>query len=108
MAEVHAAAWLRSHGEPTAVVGSGRHDGGIDVESIEYVAQVKNWASNIGAPAVRQIYGVAQSRNKRAIFFTAVGYTADALAFADQVGMPLFLLNGTPKNTAARVFLGPH
>lgn len=91
-AEIAAAAWMRTQGVLDAKATAATRDFGVDVTSSRYVAQVKWQATNVGAPAVREIYGVTRSQGKRCMFFAKAGYTPDARAFANQTGMALFVL----------------
>lgn len=90
-AEHGAASWLRSRGEVGIRVGAGTRDGGVDVESNRYVVQVKDWKGNVGGPAVRQIAGVAAARGKTGVVVARNGFTADAIAFARQAGVELYV-----------------
>ncbi|UPU46181.1 MULTISPECIES: restriction endonuclease [Rhodococcus] len=56
-------------------------DGGIDVESLFAIAQVKHHKSPVGIGEMQRIYGIAQSK-KKALFFAATGYTTQALEWA--------------------------
>lgn len=88
-AEDRAARWLRRI-DGGVVQGRGRRDGGIDVESSRHVVQVKDWNSRVGAPAVREIAGVASAKNKRAVVISRSGFTAEATRFASDAGVALF------------------
>lgn len=90
-AELRTAAWLTSRGEAGVRTGSGIKDGGVDVETQGYVVQVKDWVGNVGGPAVRQIHGVAAARNKRAMVVARSGFTADAIRFARDAGVELYV-----------------
>jgi hypothetical protein len=57
-------------------------DGGIDVTSRAYVAQVKFKSTPIGAPEVQRLFGAAQAQRKHSLFFASSSYTPAALAFA--------------------------
>ena len=57
-------------------------DGGIDVTSRAYVAQVKFKSTPIGEPDVQRLFGAAQAQGKRALFFASSSYTPAAVAFA--------------------------
>jgi len=86
--------WMRLNGAHD-VAGTRHHkDHGIDAVSTKYVAQTKAWVSNVGAPAVRELHGVATSMGKQGIVFSTSGYTADALEFAADAGVALFTFNG--------------
>lgn len=65
-------------------------DGGVDVRSSGAVAQVKAQLTPVGRPELQALYGVARSEGRRPLFFSLMSYTAAALTWADEVGMPLF------------------
>lgn len=88
-AEARAARWLNRIDEGV-VQGSGHRDGGIDVESIRYVVQVKDWNTKVGAPAVRETAGIASARDKRAVVISRSGFTVEATRFASEAGVALF------------------
>lgn len=103
--ERHVARWLNSL-DSYVVQGRGSRDGGVDVESLRFVVQVKDWSSRVGAPTVREIAGVAHARGKLAIVVARSGYTVDARRFADQAGVALFGTQGgtlVPVNSHARL-----
>nr|WP_276512003.1 restriction endonuclease [Microbacterium thalassium] len=83
--------WMRHLGASDAQLTQAGKDGGIDVISRRYAAQVKNYRGKVVAPEVRELYGVAVRLDLAAIFFTSGKYTADAIAFADAVEMALFV-----------------
>jgi hypothetical protein len=56
--------WLR-WGQIDALRVGGSGDEGVDVESMEYVSQVKAMMANVGRPVVQQTYGVALHRGKK-------------------------------------------
>lgn len=85
--------WIRYLGDPEAVTTQATRDGGIDVVSPRYIAQVKHWVGTVPVGAVRELAGVASSDGRRPLFFTSGGFTKDAVAFADGSGIPLFLFN---------------
>lgn len=82
--------WMRHLGILDAEVTRLSADGGIDVESSAYVAQVKNYRDSVGAPAIRELLGVATAHAKKPLFFTSGSYTRDAIDFANKVSMELF------------------
>lgn len=90
-AEKSVADWLSENGERNVCIGAGSHDGGVDVETNRWVVQVKHWSGKVGAPDVRQIFGVATVRQKHAMVVTMNGFTADARAFARHAGVALYL-----------------
>lgn len=93
-AEHATAQWLAGRGETGIRVGAGTRDGGVDVETSRYVVQVKDWAGNVGGPAVRQIHGVAAARGKRAMMVARAGFTRDAVSFARMAGVELWVFGG--------------
>jgi hypothetical protein len=87
---VAATEWLRFWGFSDARTCGPGADGGVDVESAEIVAQVKARVSTAGRPELQQLFGVAASRGKRAVFFSIGGYTTQAIGWANEVGIALF------------------
>lgn len=65
-------------------------DGGIDVTSEEAIAQVKMEGVPTSRPVLQAIYGLATHQNKQALMFSLGGYTEQAAAWADEVGIGLF------------------
>jgi hypothetical protein len=88
-AEELCAEWLRKRGEHSAKTTNDGADGGVDIRSNKYVAQVKNYRGSVGVQPIREIYGIAAAEGKTALFFTSGAYTKAALDFADSVKMPL-------------------
>jgi restriction system protein len=77
------------------------HDGGVDVVAVNpepitggrLVVQRKRYASTIGSPVVRDLYGaLTHERASKAILITTSGFSPDAIAFAE--GKPIELING--------------
>ena len=83
-------AWIRHLGvldaEVTRLVG----DGGIDVDSEHYVAQVKNLAGSVPVGEVRALLGSAVSEGKKPLLFTSGSLTVEGKAFAERVRMAVF------------------
>lgn len=90
-AEELCAEWLRGHGDYTASTTKDGADGGVDIRSNKYVAQVKNYKGSVGVQPVREIFGIAAAEGKSALFFTSGTYTKAAKDFADSVEMPLIV-----------------
>lgn len=90
-AEELVAQWMRFLGEGDAQTTRYTADGGIDVQSSHYIAQVKNYAGTVGVAEVRQLAGVASVDPRRALFFTSGAYASGAITFANQVGMALLI-----------------
>jgi hypothetical protein len=105
-AEEAAALFMVSLGYSDARRTQASRDGGIDVESSVAVAQVKTHMIPIGRPALQQLHGVAVAAGKKALFFSLMSYTKDAIRWADGVGMALFRFDfaGVPEpiNSYAR------
>lgn len=92
-AEFLARDWMRHLGAAEAVETRERRDGGIDVRSRDFVAQVKHLQNEqVGVAAVRQLVGVASAEQRGALFFSSSGYTRDALAFARENEVALFVV----------------
>ena len=64
-------------------------DGGIDVVSVEAVAQVKWHVAQIGSPELQALFGVAALEGKSALFF-AQKYSQEALRWGTKSKMALF------------------
>ncbi|PFG31184.1 restriction endonuclease [Paramicrobacterium agarici] len=86
-------AWMRHLGVLDAEVTQFSGDGGIDVASAQYIAQVKNYAGSVPVIEVRAFFGVAIADEKSPIFFTSGSVTSEGQAFADRVGMALIHYN---------------
>lgn len=90
-AERLVAQWMRSLGDVAAEVTRYTSDGGIDVASEDYIAQVKHYTSPVGVGDVRQLAGVASTDHRQALFFTSTGYAPGAIEFADRASVALFV-----------------
>lgn len=91
-AEYVAAAIMRDHlGFKDAVVTIASGDGGVDVFAKKAVAQVKHWGSQVGRPAIQQLYGArGADHSKKMVFFCSGGYSRQAVTYANEVGVALF------------------
>ncbi len=90
-AEHLVADWMRHLGAENVRVTDFRSDGGIDVDSDQYVAQVKLYSTTtVGRPEVQQLVGAALVNRKKALFFTSSAYTAEAKRYAAQAEVALF------------------
>lgn len=83
--------WMLHLGFETATVTRQTSDGGIDVVARTHIAQVKNYKDGVGVSAIRELYGVAVSENKKPLFFTSGYYSTDALIFAERNGIALLI-----------------
>ena len=107
-AERLAAAALRKFGFDDALPTGSGTDAGLDVAGRFIACQVKYTVRPVGRPVLQQLVGAAGGRVTA--FFSQAGYTAQAIEYADQVGMALFGLTlpttVSPQNSAAREMAG--
>lgn len=92
-AERHAAAWMRYLGYPDAAVTPPGPDGGLDVVAEHAIAQVKAEGHLTGSAVVRQLAGITVGgthQGKTTVFFSTFGYSRDAVATAEEIGVALF------------------
>jgi hypothetical protein len=106
-AEDNAAAWMRFWGYSDAAVTPGGPDAGIDVRARAALAQVKWEAAQTGTPALQRLVGARRTDHHMALlFFSGAGYSAPAVAYANDLDIALFkyALDGgmTPVNPPAR------
>lgn len=92
-AEQLCADWMRHLGATEAEVTQYSHDGGIDIVSARFVAQVKHWAGPVGAPTVREMAGVAVVEQRTGVVFTSDTFTDEAVRFAEAAGVLLFVFS---------------
>lgn len=81
-------------------------DGGVDIFSNDFVVQCKHVAGTVGAPDVQRIFGIAASKGKQALIFSAGSFSKAALKFANDAGVGAVVIsevNGMvrPQNAAA-------
>lgn len=89
-AEHLAAQWMRYLGETDAKVSQATRDGGIDVESSNFVVEVKHHAIAIGPVPVRALAGVAGAKKKIGAVFSRSGYSKEAIRFAQEANVLAF------------------
>lgn len=93
--------------EAVALTRSGA-DGGIDVRSATAAAQVKHYASPVGAPEIQKAKGASHGA-EHALFFALSGFTKQAIEYASTAGVALFSYtiygDVTPRNAPARMLL---
>lgn len=89
-AEELCAKWMSFLGAIHVKVTKYASDGGIDVESFGYIAQVKNYTGTVGVAAVREFSGVAKVDGRMGLFFTSGNFAAGAIEFADKADIALF------------------
>lgn len=106
-AELNAERVLKSWGYIDAVATTGGADGGIDVRSSKVLAQVKFRGSKAGRPELQNLVGARQGEpDKTLMFFDYMGYSRDAVVYADAAGIGLYVYdlsgNVEPVNEAGR------
>ena len=110
-AESLVAQWMKWLGVYDAEVTKYVGDGGIDVESSKYIAQVKNFTGNVGIAAIREMAGVAAVDGRIPLFFTSGVYPKGAGQWAQDAGIYLFTYDAkkaqlSANNELARDALG--
>jgi hypothetical protein len=90
-AELNAAAWMRHWGFADARAGLPGPDGGIDIRSSRGLAQVKFKAQQVGRPDVQRLVGAAGRDQAQLLFFTGTSYSKNAMAYAEEMGIALFV-----------------
>lgn len=99
-AEDVACAHMRRIGFTDARLSGGGRDGGLDVISRLGVAQVKMQALPVSAPVVQQLRGAAPVAAYH-LFYSTSGYTAAAVAVANEIGVRLYKVDSDGAVTAA-------
>lgn len=89
-AELYAAQIMTALGFTNAVATKAGIDGGVDVESLEAVAQVKLEGRPTTSEQLQRLYGISAHRDVLPLFFSLNGYTSHALQWAGETGMALF------------------
>jgi hypothetical protein len=90
-AEVLIRDWMRHLGAVDSEVTRASRDGGVDVISSGYIAQVKNYRGSVGVPEIRELFGIAQHDGRTPLFFTSGAFTAEAVRFADTARVALIV-----------------
>lgn len=91
-AEIWIRDWMIHMGAEGASATQYVGDGGIDVESAHYIAQVKHYTGSVGVGEVREHIGVAavDEKKRRPLFFTSGSYSVGGIDAAGRAQMPLF------------------
>lgn len=89
-AEELVAQWMRHLGATAAMTTQFSGDGGIDVVSEHFIAQVKNYRASISIASMRELAGVAAIDGRKPLFFTSGIYPPSVATFADIAGIALF------------------
>lgn len=91
-AEYYVAEWMRFLGAIESVVTPAQRDGGVDVRSRYYVAQVKHRPQDyVSVESLRALVGVAALERRTALFFASGRYSRDCYPLAAQAGAALFI-----------------
>lgn len=91
-AELNATEAMRSWGYLDADSPMRGADGGIDVFSSKALAQVKFREKKSGRPELQNLYGARAGQTDKALmFFDAKGYSSDAVVYANQHGIGLYV-----------------
>jgi len=90
--EFIAACWMKYWGIFDAQVTQASGDGGVDVVSSRFAAQVKFYSNaKVGRPEIQQLYGAALGMALEPLFFAySSGYSNEALEWAKAVGVGCF------------------
>lgn len=99
--ELIAASWMQFWGERDAVATQFSGDGGIDVLSSNYGAQVKFYSNKpVGRPEIQALVGAAAGHGVSSAFFAySTGYTAEALQWAADMDVACFTFIPRQDNT---------
>lgn len=93
--------WMRFWGEHDAVATQFSGDGGVDVLSGSYGAQVKFYSNKpVGRPEVQALHGAAAGFGVKPAFFAySTGYTDEALQWAQSMDVACFVFVPGEDNT---------
>lgn len=96
--------WMRHLGTDAQVTRFSS-DGGVDIRSTRWVAQVKHYTGSVDVLDVRALAGSAASEGREGAFFTSGNYTQAGIDFAELARLSLFTYNvqeGTISPTSER------
>lgn len=109
-AELAAVEHMRSLGFIDAQATAPGADGGIDAQSSEAAAQVKFYANPIGRPEIQRLRGAAHEY-RLALFYSTGGYTEEAVTYANDAGVSLFVMDAyggcEPVSSFANLLVAP-
>lgn len=91
--EHYCQSWMLYLGAEDAEVSRATGDGGVDVISEKYVAQVKLYNAPIPVAQVRDLLGTAVDFNRKPLFFASMAYSKGSVEFADRNGIALFIVD---------------
>ena len=109
-AESLCADWMKHFGISDAKVTKFVNDGGIDIQSKGWIAQVKNVGNPVGVASVREFVGVVNDDGRRGLYFSRSGYSSGAIEFADRQNLALLVFHPktaklTPANQLGLMFI---
>lgn len=91
--EWYCAEWCVYFGHSDVRVTRSTKDGGIDVHGDGFIAQVKLQELPVGVRAIRELAGLVSIRSKAlGYFFTVNGYSIQAIAEANELGIAIFVV----------------
>jgi hypothetical protein len=91
--EWYCAEWCVYFGHRNVRVTRSTKDGGIDVYGDGFIAQVKLQELPVGVKAIRELAGLVSIRSKAlGYFFTVNGYSIQAIAEANELGIAIFVV----------------
>lgn len=109
-AELAAVEHMRALGFVDAQPTASGADGGIDAQSSEAAAQVKFHANPIGRPEIQRLRGAAHEY-RLSLFYSTGGYTNEAVAYANEAGVSLFVMDAygrcEPASNFANLLVAP-
>lgn len=85
--------WLVYLGVRNALVSSATQDGGVDIISDNYVAQVKLYNGPIPVSQIRDLLGTSIDFRRNPIFFASMSYSKGSIEFADRNNIPLVIVD---------------
>jgi hypothetical protein len=105
-AESFVAAQLRFHGATGVEVTRFSKDGGVDVKSDLFVAQVKHQSANVGVKTIRELKGVTSGAVSPLVFAKS-GFSREAIEFANlhNIGLFTYLPHLSGANPLADAYL---
>lgn len=91
VAEENAATWMRHWGFRDSQLTGAGSDGGVDVQSVGALAQVKMQGTPVGRPAIQNLVGARRlDHGKTLLFFSNAGYASTAIDEANRSNVALF------------------
>lgn len=73
---------MRENGHPDARLTPSGADGGVDIDSLHAIGQVKRHTKPVGLAAMQRMDSIALHQRKKALFFSTGGFTPKAREWA--------------------------